>query len=87
MHQSLSSAEGLIQKQVRYSKPSVSVSRPGRNLRYSRHLSFQAERIFSHHRSRLVIHASIRPPKKIRSATENQSIDSDHDLHSVRYSI
>jgi hypothetical protein len=87
MNQSLSLTGEFIQEKVRNSKPSVSVSRPGRHVRYRHRYRIQPKRKFSNDRSRVVIHKSFGPPTNNRSAKENRSINTGHDLHSVRYFI
>jgi hypothetical protein len=83
--QSLTPNEGLTKRNIRYSQSSVPSLE--RHVRYSRHLSFQHKRIPSNRRSRLVIHATIHSPTNNRRLKGSKSIDSDHELHSVRYFI
>jgi hypothetical protein len=75
---------GLIKGNVlstRTSVPQVTMN----HARYSRHLSGSHTRIYSNGRPRIVIHATIRSPKSKRHSKENESIDPNKDLHSVRY--
>ncbi len=85
LNQSLASNEGLIREDIRHSQPSV--SHLGKQIRYSRHLFFQSKRISLNGRSRVVIHTSIQAPTTKLRPKENQTINSDHDLHSVRHFI
>jgi hypothetical protein len=80
LHQSLSSTEDRIKRNIRYSQPSLHCIE--KHVCYSRHLSFQHQSTSSNgrSRSRLVIHASIQSPK-----TDRRRINPNQDLHSVRF--
>jgi hypothetical protein len=82
-HQALSSVEGVIKENVRSSQ--LSVPQLVRHTRYSRHPSFQHERISTNRRSQIVIHTTIRSPKNSRRVKDNKSTKPDVDLHSVSY--
>lgn len=55
------------------------------NIRYSRHFSFQHQRLSLNGRSQLIIHAKVRSPSNKRRSLNEKSLDINHDLHLVRY--
>ncbi len=83
INQSFASNEGLIKENSRYLQSSAPTLE--RHVPSSRHLSFQHKWIPSNGRSRLVIYATIHSPTNNRRSKGSKSINSDHELHSVRY--